>query len=414
MATVLVYTTPARGHLYPIMDTALCLGRRGATVHVRTLAADVDTVRSAGMQASAVDPAIEARILDDWQVRSARASIQRGVQTFIDRAPLEIADLRSAIAIVRPHVLLVDANAWGAQAAAESSGIPWAVWQPFPLPFPSRDAPPFGPGLRPARGALGRLRDRLLQPLVIGPLQAFLPALNQVRKEAGVAPFAHIKELYTRPPLLLYMTAEPFEYARSDWPPNVRLVGPGLWSPPSPEPVWMSANTRPILLVTCSTEFQDDGALVDAALAAFGNDPGVQLVCTTASVDPARFVPPPGVVVTRFVPHAVVLSRACAVVCHGGMGITQRALAAGVPTCVVPWGRDQLEVGRRVLESRCGALLPRARLSAARLRDAVVAARTCGAGAARIAAAFADAGGAEAAATLVEALRHADRADGGR
>ena len=172
----------------------------------------------------------------------------------------------------------------------------------------------------------------------------------------------------------------------------------------------MSANTRPILLVTCSTEFQDDGALVDAALAAFGNDPGVQLVCTTASVDPARFVPPPGVVVTRFVPHAVVLSRACAVVCHGGMGITQRALAAGVPTCVVPWGRDQLEVGRRVLESRCGALLPRARLSAARLRDAVVAARTCGAGAARIAAAFADAGGAEAAATLVEALRHAGRA----
>ena len=30
------------------------------------------------------------------------------------------------------------------------------------------------------------------------------------------------------------------------------------------------------------------------------------------------------------------------------MGITQKALAAGVPVCAVPFGRDQFEVARRV------------------------------------------------------------------
>ncbi len=406
MPTVLVYTTPGRGHLYPIMDTALALAQRGNEVHVRTLASEVEVVERAGLRASAVASGIEARRLDDWRARSPRASLALGLQTFIDRAPIEIDDLRSAIAAVRPDVLLVDTNAWGAQAAAESTGIPWATWQPYPLPFPSKDAPPFGPGLRPARGMLGRLRDRLLQPLVIAPLQRFLPALNAVRKQAGAAPFAHITELFTRPPLLLLMTAEPFEYPRSDWPENVRLVGPGLWSPPAALPAWLSESAKPILLVTCSTEFQDDGALVEAALAAFGNDSSVQLVCTTAGVDPAGFRAraTAGVVIESFVPHAQLLSRACSVVCHGGMGITQRALAAAVPPCVVPWGRDQLEVGRRVLESRSGALLPRARLSPARLRDAVAEARSNVAGAARIAAAFVNAGGAGEAASLVERL----------
>jgi UDP:flavonoid glycosyltransferase YjiC (YdhE family) len=86
------------------------------------------------------------------------------------------------------------------------------------------------------------------------------------------------------------------------------------------------------------------------------------------------------------------------------MGITQRALAAGVPPCVVPWGRDQLEVARRVVEARAGARLSRGKLTPARLRAAVDQALAQKAGAAVVADAFARAGGAERAATLVEEL----------
>lgn len=51
--------------------------------------------------------------------------------------------------------------------------------------------------------------------------------------------------------------------------------------------------------------------------------------------------------VERFVPHGPVLECAAAVVCHSGMGIVQKSVAAGVPIAAVPFGRDQPEVARR-------------------------------------------------------------------
>lgn len=404
MSNVLVYTSPAKGHLFPVMDLALALQARGHRVRVHTLSTEQELVTRAGLEAAPLAPAIEARQVDDWQAKTPLGSVKLAMATFLDRAAMELDDLKSAIASFRPDLLIVDTNSWGAQAVAEVSGLPWAVFHPFPLPLPSKDAPPFGPGLPPARGPLGRLRDALLRPLVIGPLQKMVPALNQVRARVGAAPLVHITELYTRPPVFLHLTAEPFEYPRSDWPKNIHHVGPGLWSPPQSPPAWLAQCTRPIVLVTCSTEYQDDGALVQAALEAFGGDGSVQLVCTTAGVDPRLFTPPPGVIVERFVPHALVLPQACAVVCHGGMGITQRTLAAGVPACVVPWGRDQLEVGRRVEVAQAGALLPRRKLSGPGLRAAVALAREKAAGARAIQAAFARAGGPQRAADLLEGL----------
>lgn len=73
----------------------------------------------------------------------------------------------------------------------------------------------------------------------------------------------------------------------------------------------------------------------------------------------------------RFVPHGPVLRRAAAVVCHGGMGISEKAIAAGVPLVAVPFGRDQPEVARRLVGSGAGVSLSARRLSPPRLRAAV-------------------------------------------
>jgi UDP:flavonoid glycosyltransferase YjiC (YdhE family) len=85
------------------------------------------------------------------------------------------------------------------------------------------------------------------------------------------------------------------------------------------------------------------------------------------------------------------------------MGATQKALARGVPVCAVPFGRDQLEVARRVEVAGAGTSLPAKRLNPERLRQKVREAMTKGAGAARIAAAFEAAGGPRAAAEAFEA-----------
>jgi len=206
-----------------------------------------------------------------------------------------------------------------------------------------------------------------------------------------------------RASLVLYMTAEPFEYPRSDWPPSVRMVGPGIWDPPAKPTACLDEFDKPLVLVTCSTEFQNDGKLVRAALEALTEEE-VNIVVTTAGVDPSSLTPPPNARIERFVPHGPVLERAACVVCHGGMGITQKALAAGVPVCVVPFGRDQFDVARHVEVADAGTRLPANRLRPDRLRKAVREAMGKRAGAERIASAFAAAGGPRAAVDALEEL----------
>jgi UDP:flavonoid glycosyltransferase YjiC (YdhE family) len=97
-----------------------------------------------------------------------------------------------------------------------------------------------------------------------------------------------------------------------------------------------------------------------------------------------------------------VLERAVCAITHGGMGATQKALASAVPVCAVPFGRDQLEVARRVEVSGAGTRLPASRLNPQRLRAKVREATARMPGAQQIAEAFAAAGGAPAAADAIE------------
>jgi MGT family glycosyltransferase len=321
---------------------------------------------------------------------------------FVARAEFDGPDLRRAIDQERPDALLVDINAWGALAMAEAWGGPWAAFCPYPIALSSREAPPFGPGLAPARGILGRLRDRLLRPLVLGSIEkAFLPGLDRVRHPLGLPPIRTADEMFLRPPLILYMTAEPFEYPRSDWPANVVMVGPCAWEPVTQPPAWLEQITQPIVLVTTSSEFQDDGYLVRAAIEGLAGEE-VTVVATVPAGDPASFQLRPNVHVERFLPHTPVLERAACAVTHGGMGATQKALAYGVPVCVVPFGRDQLEVARRVEVAAVGTRLPARRLNPERLRAKVREAITMADGARRLAAVFDSVGGAARAADACE------------
>jgi MGT family glycosyltransferase len=231
--------------------------------------------------------------------------------------------------------------------------------------------------------------------------RVFLPSLNAVRSTVGVRPFAEIADMFTVAPLLLYLTAEPFEYPRSDWPSSVRMVGPCCWDPPADPPSWLAEVQRPLVLVSTSSEFQDDGRLVSTTLEALAEE-DVQVVATVPAVEPPRTAVPSNARVESFVSHTAILARAACAVTHGGAGATQKALAAGVPVCAVPFGRDQLEVARRVEVAQAGTRLPAQRLTPDRLRTKIREAMTKAAGARRVADGFAAAGGPAAAATAFE------------
>lgn len=401
---VLVYTSPSRGDLFPVVPVLLELRRRDHEVVVLTLAAAVPVLRGLGLGADVVAPQIESIVPDDYLAGNARAAIQRSLRTFAARAPHEAVDLSAAIGRHQPDLLLIDFNAWGAAAVAESWGGAWARWCCFPLPLPARGVPPFGPGFAPARNVLGRARDRVLAPLVTGGFERIIiPQLNEVRRTAHLRPLSGVSDLIERAPLTLSMTAEPFEYHRSAWPSSVRLIGACPWEPPADPPAWLAPIAAPVVLVTASSEFQDDGRLIACALEALRDEP-VFVVATVPAQDAAEFSPPANARVESFTPHGAILDRAVCAVTHGGMGVTQKALARGVPVCAVPFGRDQFEVARRVEHAGAGTRLPAARLTPKRLRAAVRAATGMGDGARAVARGFERAGGASAGATALEQL----------
>lgn len=385
MARFLVYTSPACGHLYPIVDTLLELGQHGHEVHVRTLAAEVASLRAVGLHAETIDPAIEAVSLDDWRGTSPEESLGGVFHTFHARSEHEVPDLQSAITEVKPDLLIVDVTTPGAAAVAEAGTIPWAQW----IPFFQHVA--LEPNTSP---------ELTLIPYTLAP--PGLEVLNAPRRRLELEPLVNPVDAW-RAPLYLYYTAEPFEAEGLNFPASFRLVGPGLWEPPGEPSNGLEDTDQPLVLVTASSEFQRDDTLVETALRAL-NSEDVRVVATTAAHDPDSITTAPNATIARWLPHAPLTERAVCVVCHGGMGITQRALAAGTPVCVVPFGRDQFEVANRVTATRSGTqVLPEA-LTPDTLRAAIKQAITLRAGAQRVAAGFRRAGGAPSAANSLELL----------
>lgn len=385
MGCFLAYTSPARGHLYPITGTLLELRDRGHEVHVRTLASEVGALREAGLYAEPVAPAIEELPLDDYSGATPEEGLAGGLRTFLERSRHEVPDLQRAIATIEPDFLLIDATTLGAAAAAQTTRLPWAQWIPFFVHYTLGDEPPVVPGLI---------------PFTLAPVG--MEALNAPREQLGLARITDPQDTFTAP-LYLYFTAPSFEVEGIELPTSFRMVGPGVWEPPTQPPPWLDELEDPLVLVTASSEFQRDDALIEAALEAVrGED--MRLVATTVAHDPEQFDPPPNARVERFLRHGPVIARGACVVCHGGMGITQRALAAGVPICVVPFGRDQMEVAGRVVASGAGTRVMPDELAPSRLRDAIREAMGMREGAKTVAEGFKRAGGARAAADELEAL----------
>src|ERR1700733_10934259 len=189
MATILAYTSPALGHLLPMSALLSELARRGHQIHVRTLSAGVDIAQRLGFTAESIDPRIEAVEQDDWRATNPVAALKLSVEVFTRRSAYEVADFNDAVSGLRPDALLVDVNCWGGLSAADACGLPRACFPPYPPRLRPPGVPPFGLGLSPETGALGRVRDAAVRTAVIGRLErVMLSPVNAIRASVDVAP----------------------------------------------------------------------------------------------------------------------------------------------------------------------------------------------------------------------------------
>lgn len=152
------------------------------------------------------------------------------------RPALEVPDVEAAIADVRPDMVLVDANCWGAISAVEAGRTPWLVFSPFVPYLEGPGSPPFGPGYAPCMGPLGWVRDGGVKMVTTTTFdRPFRRGIRPVRDALGLAPVRSANQLLRRAPGVLVATGKPFEYTNTVWGESVHLIGPAIFEPPSDE-----------------------------------------------------------------------------------------------------------------------------------------------------------------------------------
>lgn len=357
-----------------VVRQVLAAGHEVTIVGDPTIGAEVAAAGVTDFRVWAAAPVRASRLaeddyLRDWEVRSPLALFHRLLDNvMIGPAPAFAADTMALIDELRPDAVVTSFLLLGVQLAAEVRGLPWAVLSPNAGSLPTRGMPP--PGMLPARGQLGRVRDGVFLALS-GPMaNRGLPQLNEVRASLGLRPATRMFEQFESADRLLKLTSRSFDFPM-EHPANVRYVGPQL-----DDPEWVDAwsdsdsGGLPLVLVSMSTNYMRQVEVLSRIIEALGSLPVRGLVTTGPAVDPSTFAAPANVHVVSSAPHGQVLPHAALLVTHGGHGTIMKSLVAGVPIVCVPLGRDQPDNAARLRFHGVGVQVSR-RASVRRLRGAI-------------------------------------------
>jgi UDP:flavonoid glycosyltransferase YjiC (YdhE family) len=149
--------------------------------------------------------------------------------------------------------------------------------------------------------------------------------------------------------IVLHATDQVFDFCFDRLPPGHHYVGPlGIWEPPMDSPSYLNEPGESWVLVSISSQIQDDVALAQAALHALANRPVRVVVTLGPDHKPEEITDvPPNAQVEQLVSHSAVLDRGRLLIAHAGHGSVMKALWYGRPMVLMPWGRDQPGVAAR-------------------------------------------------------------------
>lgn len=352
---VLFVAPPFAGHidrLVPLMQAAQGAGHavRALTGHAR-----LAFLRSHGIEAAA-PPSLPSGALEQvvegfgrikGRPHAGRAQLRANLALV---APL-IADLCHEIDHWRADVLIADSVALMAGPAAMRMDIPWITVLASPLSLHTQTGTPaFCGGWSPPRGwpgrmrdAMGRLAHRALRQGVFALMRNQLPPeLRRPFRADGT------EAIYSPLAILGFGMAE-LEFPRV-WPPAFEMIGP-LASAASMDPPLCLPPARRRIFATIGTHLPWARArwrigLEDLARAR----PDWLIVASEGrmSGDMTTWTRAPNLRVVPRLCYVRDLPMFDAVVHHGGTGIAYSAIAAGLPSLVVPHDFDQFDMAARI------------------------------------------------------------------
>jgi MGT family glycosyltransferase len=396
MARFLVAATAVPGHVLPLLAVSQHLVRRGHEVIVHTGSVFKDRAETTGARFVAFRPEIDIdhRRLDERfperrNIPPGPAQLCYGLKhIFADAIPHQSAGIRDINRDFPIDAIIIDTMFCGAfplLLGPPEKRVPIVALGITALALSSADTAFFGSALPPPRTQEERMRNAAmkshLQQAIFGPTQRYF---NDILVKHGLRPLPNFlfDAMIKLPDLYLQLTAEAFEYPRSEMPDSIRFVGP-LLPPPSADfrpPLWWDDldQAGPIVLVTQGTVANDDlGRLVGPTLTALA-DQDLTVIASTGGppVDSIPVALPPNAKAGTFLPFDRLLPKVNAMVTNGGYGAVNHALSLGVPLVIAGDSEEKPEIAARVAWAGAGINLGTGRPTASQIRDAVRAVLT--------------------------------------
>ena len=176
----------------------------------------------------------ETDLVKDWQTRNPLSQWQRVRDRQLCGPAREFCrDVAEELQREAADVAVVDTMIPAAMFGAEVTGIRAVIVMHGPYMIPRPDVPPLGTGLMPAKGPLGRLRDRSAAAVALAVFRSGMPSLNRTRAEVGLPPVRDLPGLMARADRILVCSSPGYDFASRSVPANVRYVGPQLDDEPS-------------------------------------------------------------------------------------------------------------------------------------------------------------------------------------
>ena len=366
MANFVMMTGPFAGHVAPALPIARKLVQRGHDVVWITGRQYRGRVEATGARFHALPGESDP---DGRQIYEFYPELKKlkGVPQikywikyiFLDASHREVATIESVLEGFPADALIGDTITFGLYFAAELMGLPSACISVLPGSMPSRDTAPYGLGLLPGNHVLSRMRNRLLNVLILRLLFRDVNAYtNRVREALGLEALDGplLSAMPRRISLIMHTSTKAFEYPRSDLPDNIKSIGPIMpeahleFQPPDWWP--KLSGSEPVVLVNQGTVATDPADLIAPAIEGL-KDQGMQVVAVPVKGNELGTLPT-NVHVDEFIPFGHLFPHVDVMVTNGGYGGTQFALAHGIPLVVAGETEDKREVAARVEWSGAG------------------------------------------------------------
>ncbi len=362
-ARVLFANFPADGHFNPLTGLAVHLKRLGYDVRWYTSATYADKLKKLSIPHYPFKTALDIGGKNPEEVFPQRAHYKSQVSKlkfdiihlFVLRAPEYYADIRAIHKSFPFDVMVADVAFTAIPLVKEHLKIPVVSIGVVPLAETSRDLPPMGLGLTPARSFMGKLKQSFLrffadQVIFKQPYQVLKTVLGRY----GVAPEGNVFDTLIRKSTLLLQSGTPgFEYHRSDLSPNIRYIGPLLPHQKLKAEKWFDDRLltyEKVILVTQGTVENDVDKLIVPTLEAYQNTDRLVVVTTGGAGTEAlrkRF-PAPNIIIEDFIPFADVMPYAHVYVTNGGYGGVLLSIQNKVPLVVGGIHEGKIEINARV------------------------------------------------------------------